>query len=696
MPELLLELGTEELPATAVHRAYTELGTRLTAFLEEAAVLGPGAEPVVMGTPRRLIVSFPDVASKQPDSEKEQRGPGVKAAFDSEGRPTPALLGFCKSQGTDPSQLRNDGQYVWFTKQIQGRETRDLLAEAIPKAIRALSFDKTMRWGSSRMRFARPIRWILASLGGELVPFEIEGVSSSLNSFGHRFYSPGAFPAGSLSDLLKGLRERHVEPDPAVRRRTILDQAAKVSAPGTPDLPDGLVDENTFLTEWPTAIGGEFSTDLLQLPAPVLVTAMAKHEKMFPVRDGDQKLTNRFVFVRNSGVDDSVRKGCEWVLNARFNDAKFFFEEDRKHSLGAFLEKTEGILFQEKLGTVRQRCDRLQALAPLVAPNPGGNSEAAFAAAAGLYSKADLSTGLVSELASLQGIIGGEYAKREGLPDPVCWAIATQYDLAKNPKPDCEGARTAVRLVIADQLDKLAGYLGIGLEPSGSSDPFALRRAASLLIEAALGWPERLRPYSEQFALALEQYADQGIDLDGARASLALCGLFASRYATLMPDVRYDVLQAAVIDESQPVATDPQGVRFRVRMLETLVEDRAFVQTTTRPMNIVIAAKKKGIEFGADSPLSRLEHSALESASGLELLEVLSSQQEALAAAAAGEQDEEAIRLLLNLRDPINKFFEETMVMVDEPEVRYARLTLMHATALQLLVAGDFTRIVQE
>jgi glycyl-tRNA synthetase beta chain len=163
-----------------------------------------------------------------------------------------------------------------------------------------------------------------------------------------------------------------------------------------------------------------------------------------------------------------------------------------------------------------------------------------------------------------------------------------------------------------------------------------------------------------------------------------------------MPDVRYDVLQAAVIDESQPVATDPQGVRFRVRMLETLVEDRAFVQTTTRPMNIVIAAKKKGIEFGADSPLSRLEHSALESASGLELLEVLSSQQEALAAAAAGEQDEEAIRLLLNLRDPINKFFEETMVMVDEPEVRYARLTLMHATALQLLVAGDFTRIVQE
>src|SRR5579862_373170 len=452
MPELLLEVGTEELPATAVRRAYTELGARLASALEEAGVLEPGKSPTTMGTPRRSIVSFPELAARQPDTEKEQRGPGLKAAYDAEGKPTQALLGFCRGQGVEVGDLRDDGQYVWVTKKVKGVDTVELLSEILPKAIKALTFDKTMRWGTGRLRFARPIRWILASFGGKLVPFEIEGVATGLQSYGHRFYSPEAFSASSFAELLKGLRERHVEPDPKSRKQRIVEGAVKV-AEGAPDLPEGLVDENTFLTEWPTAIEGRFSPDFLELPSSVLVTAMAKHEKMFPVRDAEGKLTNRFVFVRNSGEDGSVRKGCEWVLNARFNDAKFFFEEDRKFKLDEFLAKTEGILFQEKLGTVRQRAERLRALAPLMVPLPGESGEIGFAETAGLYAKADLATGLVSELASLQGVIGGEYARREGFADPVCWAIASQYDLSKNPKPDCPGGRTAVRLVMADQLD---------------------------------------------------------------------------------------------------------------------------------------------------------------------------------------------------------------------------------------------------
>jgi glycyl-tRNA synthetase beta chain len=695
MPELLLELGCEELPASFVRKAYTDLHEKIGQLLGEAALLGE-ATGTSLGTPRRLIVSFPDLKERQEDATKEMRGPGIKAAFDAEGNPTPALLGFCRGQGVDPSQVRKDDQYVWVTKTIQGRSTAELLQEILPKAIRALSFEKSMRWGSSRLRFARPIRWILASFDGLPVSFDVEGVVSGLHSRGHRFYAPDPFPAGNLQELLARLRERHVEPDPEARRKVIVDGAAAVAS-GTPELTEALIEENVFLTEWPTAIQGEFKSDFQSLPEPVLVTAMAKHEKMFPVRGEDGKLVNRFVFVRNSGEDDSVRQGCEWVLNARFNDAKFFFDEDKKSTLTEFLEKTGGIVFQEKLGTVRQRADRLSRLADAIAEATGADeSEREYARQAGLLAKADLATGLVSELSSLQGVVGGEYARREGLPDPVCWAIWSQYDAAKNFGRDCPGARTATRLVIADQLDKLAGYLGLGLGPTGSSDPFGLRRAATILIEAAWTWSGNFPSYDALLDRALSLYREQGVDLDDRAAHEALWAVFASRYESLLPDARYDVLEAALLVERGAEAADPQSVRLRVRCMELLAQDIPFVQTATRPMNLVIAARKKDIEFGQDDPMRRLEHSALESGEGLELFQVLSDNQEPLAQAVREERVEEIVRLIRSLNDPINRFVDSTMIMVDQPEVRYARLTLLHAASLQLLTAGDFTKIVVE
>lgn len=685
MPELLLELGCEELPATFVQKAYTDLLNGLTTLLNEAGVLqGSGHS---LGTPRRLIVTFTEVDAQQADQTKEQRGPALKAAFDADGNPTPALLGFCRSQGVDVADLRKDEQYVWVTKTIPGRPTKDILTEVLPKAIRGLSFDKSMRWGSGRMRFARPIRWILAAFDGEAVPFDVEGVPSGLDSRGHRFYSPQPFEAKSFDALISGLRERQVEPD-AERRRAAIVEGSKAVAQGTPDLPEGLVDENTFLTEWPTPIQGTFREEFQSLPAPVLVTAMAKHEKMFPIRDGNGELTNRFVFIRNSGVDDSVRAGCEWVLNARFNDAKFFFDEDAKSSMDDFLDRTETIVFQEKLGTVRQRAERLAKLAGIIARETGASEdEAAYAIQAAKYAKADLSSGLVGELTSLQGIIGGEYARRENFPALVCNAIATQYDPAK-----ASGDKTAVRLVIADALDKLAGYLGLGLEPSGSSDPFALRRAATILIEAAWAWDGTFPAYDEWLDAALGLYADQGVELNVDAAHGAFTNVFASRYSALMPEVRYDILEAAL----GGAATSPKVVRFRTQVLAEMVKDTAFVQTATRPLNIVAAAVRKGEEIGTDNALSRLEHSALESAEGLELLQLLSEQDAAVSTAVAAQDGAGLVSLLNNLREPINRFFDTTMVMADQPEVRYARLTLLHATSQQLLTAGDFSKIVIE
>jgi len=692
MPELLLELGCEELPATFVRKAYTDLLATLTAALREQGVLQ--GEGTALGTPRRLIVSFPTLLDRQADQQKEQRGPALKAAYDGEGNPTPALLGFCRSQGVAVESLRRDDQYVWATKTIVGRPTAEILAETLPKAIRGLSFEKSMRWGASRMRFARPIRWMLAAFDGQAVPFEIEGVASGIQSKGHRFYAPEAFEARNLEELLTGLRARHVEPDPERRREMILE-GAKAVANGTPDLPEALVQENTFLTEWPTAIQGTFKDEFQALPAPVLVTAMAKHEKMFPVRDATGRLTNQFVFVRNSGEDDTVRQGCEWVLNARFNDAKFFFEEDAKHKLDDFLARTETIVFQEKLGSVRKRADRLSNLAEEIARATGAEGrEVEFATTAGLYAKADLSTGLVGELPALQGVIGGEYARKQGIPGSIAWAIGTHYDLSKQEDPEtCIGERTAMRVTIADQLDKLAGYLGLGLEPTGSSDPFGLRRAATILIEAAWKWPGALPAYDQLFEFALNQYREQGVDLDDRGAHAALWDLFDSRYEALLPDVRHDILLAARLPDYRWEATSPQGVRFRIAVLQRLVPDAPFVQTATRPLNIVSAAKKKGIEYGFEDPLGKVDVAKLDSASGETLYRALKDQEDAIFKAGRERDIETLVQQLRALADPINRFFDETMVMVEDADVRYARLTLLHACSLQLLNGGDWSRL---
>lgn len=688
--ELLLEVGTEELPASFVAKAVSDLAAAVGRALDEHR-LGHG-EATTYATPRRLIVAFAGVPERQEDATERRRGPALKAAYDESGAPTKALLGFCRGAGVDPATLEHDEQYVWANLAIAGRPTREILAETLPKAITGLQFDKSMRWGTSRLRFARPLRWILATLGGEVVPFGIESVTAGTTSAGHRFYAPERFEATTLDALVAGLRERKVEPDPARRREMILAGTAEVAG-GEAEIPEALLDENVYLTEWPTALAGTFPDSYLELPEPVLVTAMAKHERMFPVRDGDGKLLARYVFVRNGGEDESVRRGTEWVLGARFNDARFFFDEDAKSTMDDFLAKTEGILFQAKLGSVRARADRLAALAAAIAETTGGEIEAAREA--GRYAKADLASGLVSELPSLQGVVGGAYAARDGMAPEVASAIAGQY--AASPPPATDAAtRTGAVLVVADALDKLAGYLGLGLEPTGSSDPYALRRAVGTLIEVALGWPGPFPSYEELLGLALAEYHRQGHVFNEVATLAALNDVFLSRYPVLMPEVRYDVLDAALLREYREELTFPRNVAFRAELLGQLAGDHAFVQTATRPMNIVVAAKRKGIEYAWGDPLNAVDPAALGSTEGEALLTLLRSQEDAVFRAAR-EGDVAGLEALLRgLKEPIDAFFEATLVMAEEPDARYARLSLAHAAALQLLHAGDFTKLVQE
>ncbi|MBS1704520.1 MAG: glycine--tRNA ligase subunit beta [Armatimonadetes bacterium] len=682
MSHLLLELGCEELPASFVRRSFRQLHDEVVSRLEaeNLACVSSGC----MGTPRRLIVWADGIPARQPDSTKTQRGPGLKAAYDAEGNPTKALEGFCRSQGVEVADLTQEGDYVWVNKHVPGRPAQEVLGEILEASIRALTFDKSMRWGESRMRFARPIRWILAAYDGAVVDFSVETVQAGLMSRGHRFYSPGQFEATTKDSLIDQLRAAKVEPDPEERAARIVEGAHGV-ADGKPDIQDSLLDENVFLTEWPTAILGSFSDQFMDLPEAVLVTAMAKHEKFFPVRDASGKLTPHFVSIRNAGQDDDVRGGNEWVLNARFNDAKFFFDEDRKRSLDDFLAQTSRMTFQEKLGSVRNRADRIAKLAGALSASIEG-VDRAKAEKAGLYAKADLSTGLVNELPALQGKVGAEYAAREGFDPSICEALGYQYDLGLCVPADSESKQLGLCLLLADQIDKLAGYLGIGQIPSGSSDPFALRRAVTLLIESSqeIGLETGFWPLIEK---AQQLYAEQNVNLDQAQIRKGLVDLASGRYPVLWKNYRYDVLEAAMTTDAETML-DPLAIKFRVEAMAKLATDSNLLQTISRPINIVNAAVGKGIDVGADD-FSLVPEGCLDSAEGATLLR----EARKLGTVRSAEEWFNGAKILA---DPINKFFDATMIMVEDASVRTARLSLLNALRAWFEIAGNVSKIVVE
>lgn len=676
MPEFFLEVGVEELPASMVESAAKQLLQYVCEGLSEAK-LSPG-EGEWYATPRRLIAIIPDVLSSQPDEVVEKRGPGVKAAF-ADGQPTPALLGFCRSAGIEPSQAEVRGEYVYAKAEVKGKSAKEVLAQIIPEALRKIAFDKTMRWGAGRTRFSRPVRWIAAILGGELVPFRFESVESGKRSYGHRFLAPDSFEVDSAKDLLKGLRERFVEPSPQIREKTIREQSSAQT--GKALLSDALVFENVYLTEWPQAISGRFRADFLELPRPVLTTAMAKHERFFPVEDEIGKITNEFISIKNSGDDETVRKGNEWVLNARFNDAKFFYDEDSRSSLAEFLEKTSRIVFQEKLGSIRMRADRLSALARGIATEANlPKQEIENCAKAALFAKADLSAGLVSELPSLQGKIGGEYARREGMPDAICHGIFAHYEPAFSP--ECEGGRAALTVMCADQADKLAGYLGIGEAPSGSSDPFALRKAATMLIDAQIGWDAPKKGIADWVLAAAGEYRKQGISLsENASIMGELRELITGRYSAMFTKIPHDVREAALATDWR----EPSDAFLeRATLLNSLSRDVQFVRTAKRPANIVQAAQKKGIGLGENVDTGLFEHegekSLFEAARNYEI------------PASMAEHAEK----LRSLQPKIDAFFDEVMVMVEDERLRNNRLALLASVDVLFRILGDFSKIVVE
>lgn len=650
------------MPASAVDRATQDFLEQVTNRLTEAGLSFEKAR--VLGTPRRIILAIDSIPSQQADRTEEMRGPRSQAAFDDSGAPTKALEGFCKGQGIEPTHITIRDDYVWVTKSIPGKPTIDLLSDILPDSLKALKFDKTMRWGLQKARFIRPIRWILASLDNQLISFNLFDVPSGLTSRGHRFMAPKEFTPSSWENHLSLLREHFVEPDPAERRNRIVSEAKSISS-GTPDLPESLVNENVHLNEWPIAHEGTFAEEFLTLPDPVLVTAMAKHERFFPVRDQNGKILNKFISIRNNGTEANVKAGNEWVLNARFNDARFFYNEDQKRKLADFLDDTEQMLFQDQLGTVRLRADRLANLTAEVNKALGGTNDE-DARNAGLYAKADLSTGLVSELSSLQGIVGGEYALREGFSPAVSQAIGAQYAL---PEELTEQNRLGVALLIADQVDKLAGFLGIGLIPKGSSDPFGIRRAAGLAIQATWLGAHNLN-FNALIENASREYEKQGVILDITNAETALAELFQGRYESLLPEVAHDVHDAAALMGTWNDLSLPNEYLSRTNQLTEFKKFPEHIQTYTRPLNILAAARAK-------APIDQVQFDSSQ----------LTPEGKALYNAVLNHQD---------LKEPIHNFFETTMINDEDPKIKARNLSLLQMVETQLLKIGDFTKLVIE
>ena len=494
--ELFLEIGTEEIPAGFLPKAMADIETLIRKELENSRLAF--GELKTLATPRRMALCVQGLPSVQPDAEITAMGPAKNIAFAPDGTPNKAAEGFARGQGVDVTSLTvvstDKGEYVAAVRRETGRPTHELLGEILPRLIGNIPFKKSMRWGDHEVRFARPIHWIVALFDGVVVPFSFGPIESGTVSRGHRFMANTSFPVRDYAHYLEECERHFVIPDPARRKEIIRREIHRTAtAAGGHLLPDeGLLDEVTYLCEYPSAVHGNFSADFLKVPKEVLITSMRSHQRYFSVVDGSGKLLNSFITINNTLAEDPsvVVKGNERVLRARLSDARFFFEEDKKVKLDARVESLKSVVYQQKLGTSFEKMERFRTLAEGLADqlNPAVKAKVSRAA---FLCKADLVSGMVGEFPEVQGVMGREYALLQGEDVEVAHAIAEHY-LPTQAGGDLPTSDIGAVVSMADKLDTICGCFGVGLIPTGSADPYALRRSALGIINIILDRGYRL------------------------------------------------------------------------------------------------------------------------------------------------------------------------------------------------------------
>lgn len=682
--ELFLEIGTEEIPAGFLPRAMAELDGLIRKELEGERI--SFGEVLTMATPRRLVLAVRDVAERQADANLTALGPARGIAFDTAGKPTKAAEGFARGQGVDVADLQlvstDKGEYVAVVKQESGRPTPDLLAEILPRLIGAIPFRKSMRWADLEVRFARPIHWIVALFDGQVVPFAFGAVASGSQSRGHRFMANSTFPVRDLAHYLDECERHFVIPDP-VRRREIIRREVEATAhtAGGTILPDeGLLEEVTFLVEYPSVVKGGFATVFLDVPKEVLITSMRSHQRYFSIVDRDGKLLPNFITVNNTLATDPavVVKGNERVLRARLSDARFFFEEDKKVPLAQRVEALKEVVYQQKLGTSFEKMERFRAIASSLAEQLRPALRDKIERVAYLC-KADLVTGMVGEFPEVQGIMGREYALLQGEDPEVAAAIAEHY-LPTQAGGDLPASDSGAIVSIADKLDTICGCFGVGLIPTGSADPYALRRSTIGIISIILG---------KGYPLSLAALVNRSIDLLQKKLTRPrdevvsdVLSFFQGRFVNLMAD-RYpaDVVEAVVAVSCDNL----NGAAARIEALAEFKGRSDFAPLAVafkRVCNIV----KEPVTTGVDSSLFQDDAER-----GL-----YQAYQEVAGAIEAKVRDGDylaALAVIASLKDEVDRFFEGVMVMAEDQRVRTNRLSLLQEIKGLFRDIADFARL---
>ena len=711
--DLLVEIGTEELPPKALRRLSEALAAELAAELD-AAGFAHGV-PIPYATPRRLAVLVPGVPDTQPDRDIERRGPPLARAFDGNDEPTRAALGFARSVGVEVDRLvrleTEAGAWLAYRTTREGEPLAALLPEMVERALARLPVPRRMRWADRDTEFARPVHWVVLMHGAEVVDGEILGVPSGRATRGHRFHRPGDLGLEHAGDYVTALRrEGHVVAAFDERMASIREQVdhAARELGGRALIDPALLEENAALVEWPVAVAGHFDTEFLDLPDAVLVATMQGHQRYFPVAGAGGALTPHFIAVSNirSRNVETVREGNERVIRPRLSDAAYFFRTDRERSLESRLEGLHGVVFQRKLGTLHAKTGRISELAGRVARAMGGSGEAvAHARRAGLLCKCDLLTEMVGEFPELQGEMGREYARLDGEPAAVADAIGEVYmpRFADDGIPRTAAGRA---IAIADKLDTIVGCLSLGQAPTGDKDPFALRRAAlgtlRIMIESglALDLDEMIDAAFACYAEPVSEEPDATPGDDGDRSEWTASVIVeSSSTRTEMRRFMLDRLRAYFADRSIPtdvfnavLATEPtRPLDFanRVRAVEafrTLPEAASLASANKRIRNILRQAEQRTIDVPREVDASLLVEDAERS-----LRDALARiEPRARAMLDAGEYTG-ALASLAGLRDDVDRFFDTVTVMDDDGALRGNRLALLARIGALFMETADIS-----
>lgn len=683
--ELLFEIGTEEIPSGYLPPAMEDLKTVAGRLLQEHRLGFAGIR--TLATPRRLTLVVDGLADKQADVRREVVGPARAAAFDAEGKPTRAAEGFARAQGVRVDRLAvralDRGEYVVAVQEEKGAPTPDVLPALLARLVPSLSFPKFMRWGEGTFRFVRPVRWLLCLYGGKVVPVTIEGLKADAKTYGHRFLSPRGVRVRGFQDYLEKLEAKLVIVDPDRRRALVRRLATEAAATvkGQPVLDDELVETVAHLVEYPTVICGGFKREYLELPREVIITPMRKHQRYFPVVDAAGKLLPHFVAISNMRAKDMelIRQGNERVLRARLNDAEFFYREDRKLPLAERVPGLQHIIFQEKLGTVFDKVQRIGRLAGLIAErvDPACRPTADRAA---FLCKADLVTTMVKEFPNLQGTMGREYARLSGEPAEVCQAIEEHY-LPRFAGDKLPQGNAGAAVGLADRLDSIVGCFGVGLMPTGSEDPYALRRAAQGAVltilhrgfRASLG--EMVDRAREGFGGRMDQQAE--------RIRRDVLDFLRGRTQVVLADrgLPADVVESALAAGSDDIVDASR----RAEALAVMRREADFGELSAafrRVVGIVPKGFDRRVEVG------RLVEGA-ERALHAQVA-ALKTEVDALVAA---QDYQGALQRIATLKPMVDMFFEEVLVIGPDEGLTQNRFALLKAVWDVFARIADFTKL---